>query len=110
MKKTAIYARANDEHELQRQIDELKKLALSNNGTDIEPANIFTDIASTVSPDLLGLSNLFDQVRDNRFEAILVFSFDRISRKRSETVELSLSLGLAGVNLLCANDLKVSQV
>lgn len=88
MKKVAIYARvstSNKGQDLNTQLLPLKKYCKDKNRNVIQ---VYTDIMSGTKESRPSLNSLLEDAKGEKFDTVLVFRFDRISRSTKQLIDL----------------------
>lgn len=104
MKKVAIYARvstSNKGQDLNTQLLPLKKYCKDKNRNVIQ---VYTDIMSGTKESRPSLNSLLEDAKGEKFDTVLVFRFDRISRSTKQLIDLLEKFRKLDISFISLNE------
>lgn len=104
MKKVAIYARvstSNKGQDLNTQLLPLKKYCKDKNRNVIQ---VYTDIMSGTKESRPSLNSLLEDAKGEKFDTVLVFRFDRISRSTKQLIDLLEKFRKMNISFISLNE------
>lgn len=104
MKKVAIYARvstSNKGQDLNTQLLPLKKYCKDKKRDIVQ---VYTDIMSWAKESRPSLNSLLDDAKEQKFDTVLVFRFDRISRSTRQLIDLLEKFRKLNISFISLNE------
>ena len=104
MKKVAIYARvstSNKGQDLNTQLLPLKKYCKDKKRDIVQ---VYTDIMSWAKESRPSLNSLLDDAKEQKFDTVLVFRFDRISRSTKQLIDLLEKFRKLNISFISLNE------
>lgn len=104
MKKVAIYARvstSNKGQDLNTQLLPLKKYCKDKKRDIVQ---VYTDIMSWTKESRPSLNSLLDDAKEQKFDTVLVFRFDRISRSTKQLIDLLEKFRKLNISFISLNE------
>lgn len=104
MKKVAIYARvstSNKGQDLNTQLLPLKKYCKDKKRGIVQ---VYTDIMSWAKESRPSLNSLLDDAKEQKFDTVLVFRFDRISRSTKQLIDLLEKFRKLNISFISLNE------
>ena len=104
MKKVAIYARvstSNKGQDLNTQLLPLKKYCKDKKRDIVQ---VYTDIMSWTKESRPSLNSLLDDAKKQKFDNVLVFRFDRISRSTKQLIDLLEKFRKLNISFISLNE------
>ena len=104
MKKVAIYARvstSNKGQDLNTQLLPLKKYCKDKKRDIVQ---VYTDIMSWTKESRPSLNSLLDDAKEQKFDTVLVFRFDRISRSTKQLIDLLEEFRKLDISFISLNE------
>ena len=104
MKKVAIYARvstSNKGQDLNTQLLPLKKYCKDKKRDIVQ---VYTDIMSWTKESRPSLNSLLDDAKEQKFDTVLVFRFDRISRSTKQLIDLLEKFKKLNISFISLNE------
>lgn len=104
MKKVAIYARvstSNKGQDLNTQLLPLKKYCKDKKRDIVQ---VYTDIMSWTKESRPSLNSLLDDAKKQKFDTVLVFRFDRISRSTKQLIDLLEKFRKLNISFISLNE------
>ncbi len=104
MKRVAIYARvstSNKGQDLNTQLLPLKKYCKDKKRDIVQ---VYTDIMSWTKESRPSLNSLLDDAKEQKFDTVLVFRFDRISRSTKQLIDLLEKFRKLNISFISLNE------